>query len=185
VEARRSDNHRRASLVEVSCHDLEREGLVSAIACKHVEDFTSLATVGALSAGHAEFPMCDYDFFDTPGYYLEAAVKKLFGHFLGRHCLQAWIESGDVERREGSPNCPNYCTRLYSQIDTLPVRLQPMVRDTVTYLRSDLALDQKVDVFLLNVREEDMVECFDASLGPMLAKLYQRSIRVAELEDEL
>ena len=63
----------------------------------------------------------------------------------------------------------------------LPERLQPCVREYIAYLRSDPELDQQGDSFLLAAREEEVDACFDPSLGTMLAKLYDRSIRIDEL----
>jgi len=167
--------------LDMACRLLVSQGMISKDVNKKVEHFTKSATMEAVLLGNPECTICTLAYSDAPRDDVEPAVKTCCGHYIGRNCLQAWIQSWENGQKEGVPKCPNCRSHLFCQIDMLPERLQPCVREYIAYLRSDPELDQQADSFLLAACEEEVDGCFDPSLGTMLARLYDRSIRIDEL----
>ena len=166
------------TMVEVGLFDGLREGLANAGArppAFSMEDFTTPATTEALEKGYDECPICGFALLDTPGYEVEPTVKTSCGHFFGKECLRAWAQSWAEERKEGLPTCPTCRLLIWSPVDELPEVMKPIVRELVTFLRSDPDLDREVDAYLLNFSEEGMDGCADISVGVMMEKLRSRS----------
>ncbi|RAR00743.1 hypothetical protein DDE82_007024 [Stemphylium lycopersici] len=162
-----------------------REGLISAKSSRSVEDFTTPATCEAISSDREDCPICSSQFSEVEAGDFEPAVKTHCAHFIGKDCLQSWVDSWYSSQKQGTPTCPNCRAPLHNQIDMLPAALQPVVRDWIAYVQANIELDREVDAFLLAARKEEIGGCYGVSLETMLKKLEQRRRQYVKFSNEI
>ena len=170
-------------LVETIYLQCEAEGILSPYTAKPVETFTTPGTSEALASDCGDCPACTKGFGDTGADDVEPAVKTRCGHFMGKACLQTWVDVWEDEEKTGVPTCPHCRAPLDDLITVLPPNVQPVVREWMAYARSDSELDGEVDAFPLAAREQEAEQCFDVSLGVMLEKLETRRNRFLAYND--
>jgi hypothetical protein len=109
----------------------------------------------------------------------EPAVKTVCGHLVGRDCLQQWTDTFLATHDRDGVTCPQ--CRAALTIGQFSVVDQPIVWDLVNWFRNDRELDEEVDKFLEDAREEDLQRCYQPQVGVMLTKLHERYHKGVEL----
>jgi hypothetical protein len=129
-------------------HILKTHDIVSG-RVEHVRCLTEPATIEAAEAGCKECIMSERSFSDETGQDLEPAVKMMCGHYIGMDCRQQRTDTFTVRKGQEEVSYPMCRTELCIRQCSSEVRGK--LWEFVEYLRSDPALDQEVDQFLLNV----------------------------------